>query len=99
MTSLCQRLARGAENWTDVRRREVVFAALAAVGLALAMHWPLPLHLGRDVARDLGDPLPPAAPGRATSVPPPPRPGRSPGTATRCSPSRSTSSRPTSSGR
>ena len=25
--------------------------------LALAMHWPLPLHLGRDIAQDLGDPL------------------------------------------
>src|SRR4051812_22019161 len=24
------------------------------------MHWPLPLHIGRDVARDLGDPLPQA---------------------------------------
>src|SRR2546423_9976555 len=24
------------------------------------MHWPLPLHMGRDVARDLGDPLPQA---------------------------------------
>jgi len=21
------------------------------------MHWPLPLHLGRDIAQDLGDPL------------------------------------------
>jgi hypothetical protein len=60
MTSLCQRLGRGAQNWTDVRRREVGLAALAAVGLALAMHWPLPLHIGRDVARDLGDPLPQA---------------------------------------
>src|SRR3954452_7701141 len=53
-------MARAAENWTDVRRREVLFAALAAVGLALGMHWPLPLHLGRDVPRDLGDPLPQA---------------------------------------
>src|SRR3954451_14712420 len=53
-------MARAAENWTDVRRREVFFAALAAVGLALLMHWPLPLHLGRDVPRDLGDPLPQA---------------------------------------
>jgi hypothetical protein len=53
-------LGRGAQNWTDVRRREVGLAALAAVGLALAMHWPLPLHIGRDVARDLGDPLPQA---------------------------------------
>src|SRR3954469_12624888 len=24
------------------------------------MHWPLPLHIGRDVPRDLGDPLPQA---------------------------------------
>ena len=21
------------------------------------MHWPLPLHMGRDIAQDLGDPL------------------------------------------
>src|SRR3954451_24945450 len=53
-------MARAGENWTDVRRRELLFAALAAVGLALAMHWPLPLHIGRDVSRDLGDPLPQA---------------------------------------
>jgi hypothetical protein len=53
-------LGRWAENWTNVRRREIVLAALAAVGLALAMHWPLPLHIGRDVPRDLGDPLPQA---------------------------------------
>jgi len=25
--------------------------------LALAMHWPLPLHMGRDIAKDTGDPL------------------------------------------
>jgi hypothetical protein len=60
MTSLCQILGPAAENWTDVRRREIALAALAAVGLALLMHWPLPLHVGRDVARDLGDPLPQA---------------------------------------
>src|SRR3954451_21806984 len=60
MTLLCQRLGARGENWTDVRRREIVLAALAAVGLALAMHWPLPLHIGRDVPRDLGDPLPQA---------------------------------------
>src|SRR3954470_22184073 len=53
-------MARADENWTDVRRREVLFAALTAVGLALLMHWPLPLVLGRDVPRDLGDPLPQA---------------------------------------
>src|SRR3954447_13806830 len=60
MASLCQRLGLRAEKWTDVRRREIAFAALAAVALALAMHWPLPLHIGRDVPRDLGDPLPQA---------------------------------------
>jgi hypothetical protein len=57
-------------NWTDVRASgagsprigvlEVALAALGAVVAALAMHWPLPLHLGRDVPRDLGDPLPQA---------------------------------------
>src|SRR3954468_3309789 len=45
---------------SDVGRREVLFAAPTAVGLALIMHWPLPLHIGRDVPRDLGDPLPQA---------------------------------------
>ena len=38
-------------------RREVVLAALLACALALVMHWPLPLHLTRDVPRDIGDPL------------------------------------------
>jgi hypothetical protein len=36
---------------------EVALAALAACVIAAAMHWPLPLHLGRDVSRDIGDPL------------------------------------------
>ncbi len=35
-------------------------AAFGAMAVALVMHWPLPLHLGRDVPRDLGDPLPQA---------------------------------------
>jgi hypothetical protein len=39
-------------------RREVGGGLLAAVASALLMHWPLPLVLGRDVPRDLGDPLP-----------------------------------------
>ncbi|MEY2513922.1 MAG: hypothetical protein QOJ89_1280 [bacterium] len=38
-------------------RRELVGVALLGVALALAMHWPLPLHMGRDIAQDLGDPL------------------------------------------
>ncbi len=37
-----------------------MLAALVAIGLALLMHWPLPLHIGGDVPRDLGDPLPQA---------------------------------------
>src|SRR3954471_12245403 len=38
-------------------RRELVSCCLLAVALALALHWPLPLHMGRDIAQDLGDPL------------------------------------------
>ena len=38
-------------------RRELLGVALLGVVLALAMHWPLPLHMGRDIAQDLGDPL------------------------------------------
>ena len=30
---------------------------LAAAAVAVVMHWPLVLHLGRDVPRDIGDPL------------------------------------------
>ncbi|MDQ3992810.1 MAG: hypothetical protein M3229_04040 [Actinomycetota bacterium] len=33
---------------------------LLGVALALLMHWPLPLHIGSDVPKDLGDPLPQA---------------------------------------
>jgi hypothetical protein len=40
-----------------LRAREVALAALAASLLAAVMHWPLPLHLGSDVPRDVGDPL------------------------------------------
>src|SRR3954463_1585832 len=68
-------MARAGEKWTnvrradadsrgrrepDIRRRELLFAALTAGFVALLMHWPLPLVLGRDVPRDLGDPLPQA---------------------------------------
>ena len=37
--------------------RELLGVALLGAVLALAMHWPLPLHMGRDIAQDLGDPL------------------------------------------
>ncbi len=38
-------------------RRELALATLAGCVLAIAVHWPLPLHLGTHVARDIGDPL------------------------------------------
>ena len=37
--------------------RELLPLALLACLLAAAMHWPVTLHLSRDVASDLGDPL------------------------------------------
>ncbi|ADB51008.1 hypothetical protein [Conexibacter woesei] len=39
------------------RARELLLLALGAVALAVLMHWPLALHLGDHVAKDLGDPL------------------------------------------
>src|SRR5688500_1695723 len=44
----------------DARRitlREVLAVVAIAVTLSIAMHWPLPLHLGTDFPKDLGDPL------------------------------------------
>ncbi|MFL5827405.1 MAG: hypothetical protein ACJ76V_12840 [Thermoleophilaceae bacterium] len=40
-----------------LRLGEVALAALAGVLIACLMHWPIPIHLGSDVPRDLGDPL------------------------------------------
>jgi hypothetical protein len=37
--------------------RELTLAALGGALLAVAMQWPLVLHVGSDVAKDLGDPL------------------------------------------
>ena len=37
--------------------RESVLAALAGVVVAVVMTWPLALHLGSDIGKDLGDPL------------------------------------------
>jgi hypothetical protein len=36
---------------------ELLGCMVLAIVLALALHWPLPLHLGTDIAQDLGDPL------------------------------------------
>src|SRR6266516_4375339 len=40
-----------------LRPRELVLLSAGACLISLAMHWPLPAHLGRDVSRDVGDPL------------------------------------------
>ena len=50
----------GGLSTISLTKREIGFAALAGVVIALAMHWPLPLHIGSDVPKDLGDPLPQA---------------------------------------
>jgi hypothetical protein len=41
----------------DETRREIGLAALGAALLAIVMTWPLVLHLGSTVPRDIGDPL------------------------------------------
>lgn len=42
---------------TPITRREVALAAAVACVLSVVMHWPLPLHMSRDLPRDVGDPL------------------------------------------
>ncbi|MGH3065675.1 MAG: hypothetical protein ACRDOF_05160, partial [Gaiellaceae bacterium] len=42
---------------TELSRREVGLAAFGGIALAVAMSWPLVLHLGSDIGKDLGDPL------------------------------------------
>ena len=41
----------------EITRREVALLALGSAVLAVVMSWPLVLHLGETVPRDLGDPL------------------------------------------
>jgi len=41
----------------DISGREIALAALGAALLFVALFWPLPLHLGRDIPLDTGDPL------------------------------------------
>src|SRR5262249_9553744 len=41
----------------DLTRREVLIAAAGAALLAIVMTWPLVIHLGTVVPRDIGDPL------------------------------------------
>ncbi|HYU61889.1 MAG TPA: hypothetical protein VEK39_14115 [Solirubrobacterales bacterium] len=42
---------------TEVGRRELALLVAGACLLSVVMHWPLVLHLGTDVPKDLGDPL------------------------------------------
>jgi hypothetical protein len=42
---------------SEVTVREIGVLIVGASLLALIMHWPLILHLGRDIPKDLGDPL------------------------------------------
>ena len=44
----------------EISGRELLLASAAAVLLALVMNWPLPLHLGETIPKDIGDPLPQA---------------------------------------
>jgi hypothetical protein len=46
-----------ADGAPEIDRREVMLVALGGIVLAVALFWPLVLHLGRDMPLDLGDPL------------------------------------------
>jgi hypothetical protein len=41
----------------EVTKREIGVLIVAACLVSVIMHWPLILHLGRDIPKDLGDPL------------------------------------------
>jgi hypothetical protein len=41
----------------ELSRSEAAVATVGGLALAVLMSWPLVLHLGRDIAKDLGDPL------------------------------------------
>jgi hypothetical protein len=44
-------------RWRDVTARELLALVVGACLLAVVMHWPLVLHLGHSIPKDLGDPL------------------------------------------
>jgi hypothetical protein len=48
----------GAGNRREVTGRELALLSAGACVLAVVMHWPLVLHLGETIPKDLGDPLP-----------------------------------------
>src|SRR5919204_3137051 len=41
----------------EVTARELIVLAVGACLLSVVMNWPLVLHLGQDIPKDLGDPL------------------------------------------
>lgn len=56
-TAAVERPARALERSPAIARKEVVWASLAALALALLTTWPLALHLSSRIAPDLGDPV------------------------------------------
>jgi hypothetical protein len=48
----------GAGNRREVTGRELALLAAGACLLSVVMHWPLVLHLGETIPKDIGDPLP-----------------------------------------
>ena len=44
----------------SLTKHEIGVAVLVGIALAVVLHWPLALHIGSDVPKDLGDPLPQA---------------------------------------
>ena len=54
---LDERARDGATRSGEVTLREVIFVAIGASLLAIVMTWPLVIHLGGVVPRDIGDPL------------------------------------------
>src|SRR5262245_42954266 len=52
-----ERARDGATRSREMTRREVVVVAIGASLLAIAMTWPLVIHVGDVVPRDIGDPL------------------------------------------
>jgi hypothetical protein len=43
---------------SEITRRELLLVLAGGILLSLAMSWPLPLHLGDTIPKDIGDPLP-----------------------------------------
>jgi hypothetical protein len=60
ITSGAGRAASTVGNTRDVSAHELVAVIGSAITLAVVMTWPLVLHLGHNIPKDLTDPLPQA---------------------------------------